>query len=147
MALLKFLKLATTEKILILKSFFLVLVIRVALWLVPVKLLQNLFPWNSEENCDDTTPGNWGEITSIVRAVKAVSRFVPRATCLTQALAASLLIRRSGQTSALRIGVAKDDKSRLIAHAWLEKDGRIILGKHPDQRRFIELTANSVVIP
>ena len=145
MALLRFLQLATTEKILILKSFFLVLVIRVVLWLVPVKLLRNLFPWNSPKN-GKAAPSNWGEITSIVRAVKAVSRFVPKATCLTQALAASLLIRRSGQSSELRIGVAKDDNSRLIAHAWLEKDGRIILGRLPDQRRFIELTPNSAVI-
>lgn len=143
MALLKFLQLATTDKLLILKSFFLVLAIRILLWLVPVKLLQSLFTWNLEEN-GDMSASDWAKIISIVRSVKAVSRFVPRATCLTQALAASLLIRRSGQRSNLKIGVAKDDKSRLIAHAWLEKDGRIILGKHPDQGRFVALTPDSV---
>lgn len=146
MALLKFLQLARTEKALILKSFFFVLAIRIVLWLVPARLLQRLFTWNFVENAEGTA-GDWSEILRIVRSVKSVSRFVPRATCLTQALAASLLIRRSGQKSELKIGVAKDDSSQLIAHAWLEKDGRIILGKHPHQGRFVALKFDSLLIP
>jgi hypothetical protein len=145
MALARFLHLSTTEKILILKSFLVVLAIRVVLWVVPVELIRGLSPWNSAEK-NAAGQSDWHEITSIVRAVKAVSRFVPRATCLTQALAASWLIRRHGQSSDLVIGVAKDDRSRLIAHAWLEKDGRIILGKHPEQGRFVPLSTDSVVI-
>ena len=79
-----------------------------------------------------------------VRSVRTVSRFVPQATCLTQALAASLLIRYDGQESELKIGVAKDDRSRLIAHAWLEMDGRIILGELPDQNKYVALRADTV---
>src|SRR5687767_13339333 len=143
MALLNFLQLTTTEKLLILKSFFVVLAIRILLWLVPVKRLQGLFTWNFEEK-SDVSESDWAKIISIVRSVKSVSRFVPMATCLTQALAASLLIRRCGQRSDLKIGVAKDDKAQLIAHAWLEKDGRIILGRHPEQSRFVALRPDSV---
>ena len=146
MALVRFLHLSTTEKILILESFLVVLAIRVVLWVVPAELVRGLSPWNSAEKDASAGQGDWHEITSIVRAVKAASRFVPKATCLTQALAASWLIRRHGQSSDLVIGVAKDDRSQLIAHAWLEKDGRIILGKHPEQGRFVPLSTDPVVI-
>src|SRR5829696_4408461 len=140
--LVKFLRLKRTEKSLVLRSFLLVLFIRLLLWLVPAKLLQGLFISNPAET-GENSGNDWSEITRIVRSVRSVSRFVPRATCLTQALAASLLIRRSGQRSELKIGVAKNEQSQLIAHAWLETDGRIILGELPDQSRFVALTADS----
>lgn len=134
------------EKGLILKSLLLVAVIRVLLWLLPVRFLQRLFTWNCGEN-PNGAESDWGEITRIVRSVRSVSRFIPHATCLTQALAASLLMRSIGQDSELKIGVTKDDASRLRAHAWLEKDGQIILGELPDQGRFVPLRADSVLNP
>jgi len=140
--LVKFLRLKRTEKSLVLRSFLLVLFIRLLLWLVPARLLQRLFTSNPTET-GENSGNDWSEITKIVRSVRSVSRFVPRATCLTQALAASLLIRRSGQRSELKIGVAKNEQSQLIAHAWLETVGRIILGELPDQSRFVALTADS----
>lgn len=133
------------EKGLILKSLLLVSVVRLLLWLLPVRFLQRLFTWNFAEN-PNGAESDWGEITRIVHSVVSVSRFVPHATCLTQALAASLLMRFSGQDCELKIGVTKDDASRLIAHAWLEKDGQIILGELPDQGRFVPLRADSVLI-
>ena len=145
-SLLRFVQLPTKEKGLILKSLFLATVIRVLLWLLPVRFLQRLFMCTTGEN-PDGSESDWDEITRIVHSIRSVSRFVPQATCLTQALAASLLIRFSGQDSELKIGVAKDDSSRLIAHAWLEKDGQIILGELPDQGRFVPLRADSVLSP
>lgn len=81
---------------------------------------------------------------TIVGYVRKVSNYVPKASCLTQALAALLLLRKSGQNVEMKIGVAKDDRSRLIAHAWLEKDGQIILGEIPDQGRYVTLEALSL---
>ena len=67
----------------------------------------------------------------IIRAVVSVSSRVPRATCLTQALAASILLPRYGHDATLRVGVAKDGRGRLRAHAWLESNGAAILGEPP----------------
>jgi hypothetical protein len=61
-------------------------------------------------------------------AVRRVSHVVPGATCLTQALAAQLLLSRRGYASRLRIGVARAPGDRLRAHAWLESDGVVVLG-------------------
>ena len=65
----------------------------------------------------------------ITWAVTAVAARVPRATCLTQALAATLLLVRHGHAATLRVGVAKNDDGTLRAHAWLESGGQAILGE------------------
>jgi hypothetical protein len=67
-------------------------------------------------------------VQDVAWAVHRVSRMVPGATCLTQALAAHLLLARRGYQSRLRIGVAREPGARLRAHAWLESDGIVVLG-------------------
>lgn len=67
-------------------------------------------------------------VEDITWAVRRVSRSVPGATCLTQALAAQLLLSRRGHASRLRIGVTRPADERLRAHAWLERDGVILIG-------------------
>jgi hypothetical protein len=64
----------------------------------------------------------------VVWAVRSVSRVVPGATCLTQALAAQVLLSRRGCMSRVRIGVARGPAGGLLAHAWLESDGVVVLG-------------------
>jgi hypothetical protein len=70
-------------------------------------------------------------------AVEATARRVPEASCLTQALAADVMLRRAGATPQVRIGVAKD-RQEFEAHAWLELDGRVLVGDH-DLDRFVPL--------
>lgn len=64
----------------------------------------------------------------IAWAVERVSLRVPGATCLTQALSAHILLWRYGHTSNLCLGVARNDKGVFRAHAWLESQGRIVIG-------------------
>jgi hypothetical protein len=49
-------------------------------------------------------------------------------TCLTRALVARLLFSRSDYESRLCIGVARNPQGEFEAHAWLERNGQIILG-------------------
>jgi hypothetical protein len=64
----------------------------------------------------------------ITWAVRAASRLVPMATCLTQAVAAQLLLVRSGHASEICVGVARDAAEAFRAHAWVELQGRVVLG-------------------
>jgi hypothetical protein len=64
----------------------------------------------------------------VIWGVRAVAARVPAATCLTQALAASVLLSRYGHEATLRVGVARDAGGHLRAHAWLESHGEMILG-------------------
>jgi len=67
-----------------------------------------------------------GAVDELARAVNAVSRCVPRATCLTQAIALHALLRRSNHGAQVEIGVAT--APQFEAHAWVQCDGRTVLG-------------------
>jgi len=72
--------------------------------------------------------GASGSLEQVVWAVTVVSRYLPGATCLTQALAAQALLTQSGFPSQVEIGVAKDELRRLKAHAWVVCHGQVVLG-------------------
>ena len=62
-------------------------------------------------------------------AVEVASRHTPGVkTCLNQALAAQVLLARRGHPAVLRIGVAKGKEAHLRAHAWVESEGKIVIG-------------------
>jgi hypothetical protein len=67
-------------------------------------------------------------VEDVAWAIRRVSRFVPRATCLTQAVAGRLMLARRGHTSRVNIGVARAAGGGLRAHAWLESDGVVVIG-------------------
>jgi hypothetical protein len=64
-------------------------------------------------------------------AVRAAGRTVPWSNCLSEALTAWVLLSRAGREPTLRIGVTKGEG--IEAHAWVECDGAIVIGDHPDR--------------
>jgi len=68
------------------------------------------------------------EIERSVWAVRTAARTVPRATCLVQSLAGRALLERQGRSCRLHLGVKKPEDKPFAAHAWLECEGRIVLG-------------------
>ncbi len=61
-------------------------------------------------------------------AVGAAARYIPGSKCLVQAIAGRNLLAKYGIDSQIRIGVAKDSKNWLSAHAWVEVEGKTIIG-------------------
>jgi len=76
----------------------------------------------------------------IAWAVMQTSRSVPGATCLTQALSAQVLLERRGHPARVRVGIGRTEGARLLAHAWVESEGRIVLGG-TDVTRYTPLSA------
>jgi len=72
----------------------------------------------------------------ITGAVRLASALIPGATCLTQALAAQSLLRLRGDSPKLCVGVKRSTQGIFEAHAWLEADGRIILGEMVDHETY-----------
>ena len=60
-------------------------------------------------------------------AVLAAARRLPGTRCLPRALALQALLRQAGVASELRIGVAKDPRGGLVAHAWVDCGGEPFL--------------------
>lgn len=82
------------------------------------------------------------EMRSILGLLRRASRWCPvGSTCLTRALAGQYLLRRAGIDSRLCIGVMRDGGKQFQAHAWLERDGKIILGGTEEEiRQWIPLS-------
>ncbi len=88
--------------------------------------------------------GPYDVAVRVARIVEAVSRRLPlRRRCLTQAIAAKLMLQRRGVSSTLRLGLGRipivtsssgtdssgtDPFKGIVAHAWLSVGGSIILG-------------------
>jgi len=76
--------------------------------------------------------GSRAPLPRIGWAVDAVGRRFPAArTCLMEALAADVMLRRRGYRSEVHFGVRKrNDRSQpLDAHAWVECNGGIVVGE------------------
>lgn len=102
---------------------------RIVLWVMPARVRKALLARErGNEPPQETSVRDDSEAKLIAWAVNRASRFVPRATCLTQALAASFLMQRRGIRCSLKIGVAKGAGNQFQAHAWLDLEGRVILG-------------------
>lgn len=76
----------------------------------------------------------------VAARVFRVARYVPGAACLAQALAARILLAWHGHPSAVvRYGVRREGAA-LLAHAWVEIDGRCVIGG-PDVSGYARLDA------
>lgn len=73
-------------------------------------------------------PDRISRARSVCRRVARLAPRVPwRTSCLVQAVAGCLLLRRRGIAATIRLGVKKGDGA-LSAHAWLMVGGQTVLG-------------------
>jgi len=97
---------------------------RIALWTMPFARVQQLVEQAGRRTgAPGPAPGR------LAWAVETTARSIPKASCLTQALAAQVMLERAGEHPELKIGVATD-KGSFEAHAWLELHGRPLVGDH-----------------
>jgi hypothetical protein len=74
----------------------------------------------------------------VVHAVEQASRLMPSGNnCLVRAITARGMLAHYGYQSRLIIGVTKSPAGDLESHAWLEHDGKVVIGG--DVEPFIRL--------
>lgn len=120
-------------------TFALTVTVRLALWLIPFRVIRRLV---------ESAPAVsflQGKLTprQIAWLVHVASRNVFRATCLTQALTAQLLLNGAGLENQLHIGVAVADGAELCkafeSHAWVECEGRVLVGGAEQSARYSKI--------
>ena len=124
-----FMHLNWRERLLVVEALAIVVMVRLGLKLLPFQKLRALVNKAGQHRVGSRNSAA-APIDRVAWTVRAVSEFVPGATCLTQALSGQVLLARRGYPTCLHIGVAKERQDELAAHAWLECDGRIVLGDH-----------------
>jgi len=120
--LLTFLKLPAADRVLAVRAAGWLVAARVALWTLPFARVQELAArLGASRRTVGVAPGR------VAWTVETTARSIPGATCLTQALAAEVMLSRAGEQPSLHIGVATD-RGAFEAHAWLELNGRTLVG-------------------
>lgn len=107
------------------ETWLVVAAIRAALWFLPFGSVERLARRLGRTSAR-AGPGPPPTPEAIEGAVGRAARLVPRANCLTRALAMRVLLARAGRPAELRIGVRQGLDGTLRAHAWLESMGRVI---------------------
>ena len=118
----RFLHLSKQERSLVFQAVLAMSVVRLSLAWLPLRTIQRLAvssPWSSSEALS---------AHRIVWAVRSAARYVPRSTCLVQALAAQALLIRHGYRPRLTIGVTKNECERFRAHAWITCADEVLIG-------------------
>ncbi len=133
----KFLRLSGSERRLVIGAAFTVALVRVGLWTLPLTTVRRTV--RKFRRSSDAAPASRPAAERISWAVAGAARFVPGASnCMVRALAAEAMLGRFGYQSQLKIGVGKTASGQFEAHAWLESEGRILIGQF-DLGRYTEM--------
>ncbi len=127
----------SSDRRLLVSAILLLGTVRLGLWLLPFQTLRRFLAGMTQ------TTSKWQKsdqsVDKIIWAVRVASRYLPgKVKCLARALTTQVLLERHGYQALLRIGVAKS-KQGLEAHAWVESQGRIVIGGLKDIGRYTTL--------
>ena len=123
----KWYDLTPSMRILVIQMTMLLLLLRVGLKIFKLSTIRRWFNWIASRFPSPTGSENYQE--SVIWAATVIGRRVlGEGPCLAQALAVQILLSRKQLHTELCIGVAKDGSGNLVAHAWVEKDGQIVIG-------------------
>ena len=120
-------------------AFLSLLLVRLSLWRRPVPRPRKDFFWAHPLPVlypFRTRPS----LHKVLRAISISSQLMPgKVKCLARALTARSLAQRFDYPLSIHIGVAKQSRQQLEAHAWVEYHGQVVMGAIPQLSRFVSL--------
>lgn len=139
----KFLVLSWRGKWLYLNTAFWLLAVKAGLYLAPFERLRG---WMVRFDEPVGQPAEMEEMRAIIQAIERIGQFLAplQINCLPRALVGHRLLGRKGFDVQLKIGVLKAPDDRLVAHAWLEYQGQVILGNLRGLKQFAAFPALGV---
>lgn len=79
-------------------------------------------------------------VQDIAASVEVARKWLPgRYLCLPSAYTVHLLLHRHGYPSEVHVGVRRDSRGKVEAHAWVTCQGETVMGAVDDLASFIEL--------
>ena len=124
----RFLKRPRAERHLWIASVLLLITVRTGLVLLPFHTMVRLVArFARPRSPADSKSQTYRD--QVVWAVNSAGEHLPwKRACLQEALVGQLLLTRGGVPVRLQIGVRKGPGGGLLAHAWLESDGDVLIG-------------------
>jgi Transglutaminase-like superfamily len=136
---LKLIQLSGRDRLFLVKTYILLTLIRLGLWLVPFEQLwKALVRLGQYRTKASSFPLGIGPI--VRRAIWAVNwscKFTPGgAKCLARALTVKVLLDWNDCPADFKIGVAKNGDGKFEAHAWIEVEGTVVIGQLQNLEQF-----------
>lgn len=116
---------------------------RASAWILGTRAALSVLSWKRVSNAFSQThrpvgPLNLSRAKQTVWAVDAVAkRILGDKPCLTQALVARHLLRDYGVETDLLLGAARKETGEIEAHAWLEREGIVVIGGATSPQKYI----------
>ena len=129
----KFVRLPSRDRAVLTRTVLTLAAARLATWVLPFDVGRRLLVGKQRAGVATVTRDQ------VRWAMAQASRVVPGATCLPQALAAESVLNRGGVAADMHIGIMKTPAGRFLAHAWVESDGRIVVGDLPELAAYTRL--------
>ena len=130
----RFAQFTVAERRLVLTAAVVVAAVKVALLTMPVVSVRRCV-----DAIVDRSRGRPRSFASeaVAWAVMITSRRIPGGNnCQVRALATKIMLSRYGYESTLRFGAPRSESRDFTEHAWLEHDGRIIMGAFQPDRHY-----------
>lgn len=109
------------------KVWLLLAALRAGLWVLPFATVRRLVSRWGRQAARLERRGSRQPHT-LARAVQRAARWVPGASCLTQALATQVLLARAGHAHQLGLGLRRGSAGELQAHAWVRSGEQVVIG-------------------
>lgn len=120
-----FMQLPCLDKIILIKTIFLTWIVRIILWIFPFSVLGKLV----DKISNNPKKLNQIPLKKLVWAVNVASKYSIKSTCLTRSLTGYIIFSSYGYMTQIKVGVCKNDKGNIDAHAWLENNDNVIIGE------------------
>jgi len=145
MPLRRFLRLTSQERRLLVGATALLTLIHLSLGRVPFAMLRRIVAGGPRHRRWSATVDR-ALADQIVWAVTAASDRIPGGpTCLSRALTVQSMLARRGYPSRLHVGVVRGAQGEVEGHAWVEGEGRVLIGGTVAEiRQFTRLAAFDV---
>lgn len=125
--LIKVFQLKAKDRQLLINTYLLLALVRLGLWLLSFQTLRQFLAKINQASFPERETT---ELNQVIWAVDLTSRYqLGGVKCLARALTTQLMLSRRGYSAELRIGVVKQENNQLLAHAWVESNGEVVIGK------------------
>ena len=134
------LRLEPRRQRLLFESAVLIAISRIGLRCLPFRWMNGWIDRESLKRRSSRIRSSSESVEEIVWAIGVASRAIP-ASCLAQAIAGTILLASRGNSASLHLGVMRGPHESLGAHAWVECDGRVVLGRNDRFEQYTPLGA------
>ena len=118
------------DRFMFFKIFCLTGIVRAIILILPFKWVAGYLGEQCMESLDEEEFAKLEVSQKIGRAIEMINRHtIWESKCLVQAITGKILMRNRGIDNTLYLGVKKNEKNELVAHAWLRVGPAIITGR------------------